>query len=90
MLEIETEDIFQDVKEINERYDSPIDIFSFKPEVVAKYGISTAGNGVIGKFKLEMGSEVIYRFAGLHSKMYAFELYKDHFNGVKRQRKSAV
>ena len=80
MLEIETEDIFQDVKEINECYDCPIDVSSFKPDVVAKYGISTAGNGVIGKFKLETGSEVIYRFAGLCSKMYAFELYKDHFN----------
>ena len=62
---------------------APIDISSFAPEVVAKYGISTAGNGVIGKFKLETGSEVIYKFAGLCSKMYAFELYKDHFNESK-------
>ena len=83
MLEIETDDIFQDVKEINDWYDCPIDVSSFAPEVVAKYRISTAGNGVIGKFKSETGSEVIYRFAGHHSKMYAFELYKDHFNQEK-------
>ena len=85
MLEIETEDIFADVKEINDRYDCPIDVSSFDPEVVERYGINTAGNGVIGKFKSETGSNIIYRFAGLRSKMYAFELYKDHYNQEKTE-----
>ena len=83
MLEIQTEDIFADIKEINDKYDCPIDVSSFAKEVVEKYQISTAGNGVIGKFKSETGSDVIYQFAGLRSKMYAFELYKDHFNEEK-------
>ena len=89
MLEIETDDIFADVKEINDRYNCPIDVSSFAPEVVEEYGINTAGNGVIGKFKSETGSDVIYRFAGLRSKMYAFELYKDHFGNVDKCVKKA-
>ena len=80
MLEIETEDIFEDIKKINDQFDCPIDVSSFDKEVTEKYGIKTDGNGVIGRFKSETGSDIIYRFAGLRSKMYAFETYKNYMN----------
>ena len=80
MLEIETEDIFEDIKKINDQFDCPIDVSSFDKAVVEQYKIKTDGNGVIGRFKSETGSDIIYRFAGLRSKMYAFETYKNYIN----------
>ena len=90
MLKIETEDIFQDVKEINKHYDCPIDVSSFKPEVVAKYGISTAGNGVIGKFKSETGSEVIYRFAAYAAKCTPLSCIRITSVRIRLMRRSAL
>ena len=83
MLEIETEDIFEDIKKINEQFDCPINVSSFDKAVVEQYGIKTDGNGVIGRFKSETGSDIIFRFAGLRSKMYAFETYKNYINEEK-------
>ena len=83
MLEIETEDIFKDINKINVQFDCPIDVSSFDKEVVEKYSIKTDRNGNIGHFKSETGSDIIYRFAGLHSKMYAFETYKNYINKEK-------
>ena len=80
MLEIETEDVYADIAEINRRYDCPIDCSTFDKEVIERYNIPHHGDGVIGKFKSETGSNPIYRFAGLRSKMYAYELYKDYIN----------
>ena len=80
MLEIQTEDVYADIAEINRRFDCPIDCSTFDKEVIEKYNIPHHGDGVIGKFKSETGSNPIYRFAGLRSKMYAYELYKDYVN----------
>ena len=75
MLEIFTEDIFADIAEINRRFDCPIDVSSFDPEVVKKYHILTKNNKRIGAFKSETGSEIIYDFVGLRSKMYSYRIF---------------
>lgn len=75
MLEIFTDDIYKDISDINDKFDCPIDVSTFSPEIVTRYGISKKGNKVIGKFKSETGSELISEFVGLRSKMYSYLIY---------------
>ena len=62
---IETEDIYQDLKENTEAYD-----FSDYPTNHILY--SNENKKVIGKFKCETNGKIISEFAGLRSKMYSF------------------
>ena len=79
MLEITTHDIYADIAEINSnpKYDCPIDVSTFKPEVIEKYNIPTRNNKVIGAFKSETGSEQIAEFVGLRANMYSYVVYND-------------
>lgn len=83
MLQIFTDDIFEDIKKINseenmEKYNCPFDISSFDKEVIEQYGINHPFDKVIGKFKSETGSKIIYRFVGLRSKMYAYQTIDEY------------
>ena len=79
MMEITTDDIYRDIAAINRdpKYDCPIDVSTFNPEVIKKYGIPTRNNKVIGAFKSETGSEQIAEFVGLRAKMYSFLVLGD-------------
>jgi hypothetical protein len=66
---IETEDVYEDMKEMKEQFD-----FSDYEKTHPLY--STANKKVIGKFKDEAGGLQITRFCGLRPKMYAFDIEK--------------
>ena len=71
MLEIETDDIYQDMKKHKELFD-----FSGYPKDHACY--DPTNNKVIGKFKDETNGEPIVEFVGLRPKMYSFTMLSDH------------
>ena len=71
MLEIETSDIYRDMKQHKELFDFsgyPKEHFCFDP----------TNNKVIGKFKDETNGDPIIEFIGLCPKMYSFIVLSDH------------
>ena len=71
MLEIETEDIYRDMRQHKDLFD-----FSGYPKEHACY--DPTNNKVIGKFKDETNGEPIVEFLGLRAKMYSFTVLSDH------------
>jgi hypothetical protein len=69
-LGIETEDLFEDLKEIKSELDT-----SNYPE---NHPLYNKGNkAVVGKFKDEAGSKIITEFVGLRSKLYSYQIQDD-------------
>lgn len=58
MLEITTNDIFEDITVINKilKYCYLIDILIFNSDIIKKYEIKTINNKIIRVFKLEIDS----------------------------------
>ena len=81
-VEIETDDVYKDMKEQKEYYD-----FSEYPKDHFLY--STENQAVVGKFKDEMEGNIITRFVGLRSKLYSLTIQnkveqENVVNGVKK------
>jgi hypothetical protein len=82
ILEVETEDIFQDIYNDNELFDTS----NFPKD---HYLYTTTNKCVIGKMKSELSNIIINRFCGLQSKVYALEcadndIYSKKAKGVPR------
>ena len=69
--EIETNDIYDDMKKDKQLYD-----FSDYPKDHPLYDVSN--KKVIGKFKDETSSKIITEFVGLRAKMYSFKTDDEH------------
>ena len=69
--------LFNEIKEIQEKYDCPFDVSSFDPAVVEEYGIKGEHNKKIGYFKSETGSSFIKEFVGLRAKCYSYLIQDD-------------
>ena len=69
MYEIETEDVYQDFKQLNAHFD-----FSNYPKEHHLYSVEN--KKIPGFFKDEAGGEIIEEFVGLKSKMYAYKTHK--------------
>ena len=70
-------DIFDEIKEMQEKYDSPFDISSFNPTVIEEYNMKGDHNKKIGYFKSETGSCFIKEFVGLRAKCYSYLIQDD-------------
>ena len=71
MLEIETADIYRDLKQHKELFD-----FSGYPKQHFCY--DPTNNKVIGKFKDEANGDIIIEFIGLRAKMYSYIVLSQH------------
>ncbi|KAF0143190.1 MAG: hypothetical protein FD143_3453 [Ignavibacteria bacterium] len=71
MLEIETADIYRDLKQHKELFD-----FSGYPKQHFCY--DPTNNKVIGKFKDEANGDIIIEFIGLRAKMYSYKVLSEH------------
>ena len=71
-LEIQSEDVYEDVKEMDEHFDC-----SEYPETHMLY--NTKHQAIPGLFKDERGSHIITEFIGLRSKLYSYK-YKDVYD----------
>ena len=71
MLEIETEDVYKDIKERGDFFD-----FSGYPRTHPNY--DNTNNKEIGKMKDEANGEPIVEFVGLRPKMYSYTVLTDH------------
>ncbi len=66
ILYVETEDLYEDLKELNEYMD-----FSDYPKDHPNY--DSTNKKVLGKFKDELSSKIMVEFIGLKAKMYTYE-----------------
>ena len=71
-LEIQSEDIYEDIKEMDEHFDC-----SEYPETHMLY--NTKHQAIPGLFKDERGSHIITEFIGLRSKLYSYK-YEDVYD----------
>ena len=70
-------DIYDEIKEIQEKYDCPIDTSAFSRDVVEEKGIRGDHNKEIGYFKSEIGSSIMSEFVGLRAKCYSYTIQDD-------------
>ena len=70
VIKVETDDLYEDFKEINEYMD-----FSDYPPEHPNY--DKTNKKVLGKFKDEMNGKIITHFLGLKPKAYCYKVYGD-------------
>ena len=70
VIKVETDDLYEDFKEINEYMD-----FSDYPPEHSNY--DKTNKKVLGKFKDEMNGKIITHFIGLKPKAYCYKVYGD-------------
>ena len=70
VLNIYTEDLYSDFKKIKDHLDTS----NYSKEHPL---YSTVNKKVIGKFKDELGGNIITKFIGIRSKMYGYEYLED-------------
>ena len=76
VIYVKTDDIYEDLKEINEYMD-----FSDYPKDHPNYDVTN--KKVLGKFKDELNGKVIVEFIGLKPKMYSHRVVEDEFKKAK-------
>ena len=70
-------DIYDEIREIQENYDCPIDTSTFQRAVVTSKNIKGEHNKKHGYFKSETGSSLIKEFVGLRAKCYSYLIQDD-------------
>ena len=71
LVELKCENIYKEIKAIQEKYDCPIDTSTMNPDMVQKYEILGRHNKEVGYFKPEAEPTVITEFVGLRPKVYS-------------------